>query len=187
MTVQPTALIEVSFDRLYETYFKRSVSFVKSYVHDEVVAEDLVSETLMKVWMYTKKNDVVNLKAFLYKSLRNTTLDYLKKERLQHKTTDSSESWMSDELELRISLLNSNCYSSIFATEIDQIFQDTLSKMPPKRRKVIELSRIELKSNKEIANELGLRIKGVDYHIYMGLKMLREALKDYLSMLFFMG
>lgn len=41
------------------------------------------------------------------------------------------------------------------------------------------------KSNKEIAQELGLSTKSIEYHITKSLKALRVALKDYLPLFYF--
>lgn len=45
------------------------------------------------------------------------------------------------------------------------------------------MSRFENKSGKEIAQTLGISVKGVDYHMNKALKELRAALKDYLPIL----
>ncbi|TKG95434.1 RNA polymerase sigma-70 factor [Puteibacter caeruleilacunae] len=185
--VENVALATVSFDQIYKQYYKRSFLFVKSYVHDGVVAEDITSETLARLWMYMKNNEIDNLKSFLFTSLRNATLDHLKKERMKQQTEAPLQDQVGEEIELRISMLNVSSYSSIFSTEISEIFQRTLEQMPAKRRRIMELSRLELKSNKEIADEMGLKIKGVDYHIYMALKTLKDALRDYLVSIFFIG
>lgn len=47
------------------------------------------------------------------------------------------------------------------------------------------MSRFENKTNKEIAEELQLTVKGVEYHITKALKPLRENLKDYLPLFYF--
>lgn len=52
--------------------------------------------------------------------------------------------------------------------------------MPTTSRQVYYLSREEGMSNKDIAQTVGLSVKGVQYHITKVLKALREAMKDYL-------
>ena len=36
-----------NFNAVYNTYYQKSFLFVQSYVHDEMVAEDIVSESLV--------------------------------------------------------------------------------------------------------------------------------------------
>ena len=38
------------FNIIYERNYRRSFLFTKSYVHDDMVAEDIVAESLVKYW-----------------------------------------------------------------------------------------------------------------------------------------
>jgi len=52
--------------------------------------------------------------------------------------------------------------------------------LPAKCRNVFRLSRLEGKSNREIADLLGLSVKTVENQITRALKILRKRLKGYL-------
>ena len=58
--------------------------------------------------------------------------------------------------------------------------------MPLQTKRVFMMSRFEQKSGKEIAEALGITVKGVDYHIAKALKALRISLKDYLPLIYFL-
>ena len=64
---------------------------------------------------------------------------------------------------------------------------DTLRLLPEQTRRVFVMSRMEHKSGLEIAQALGLSLKGVEYHMSKALKELRVALKDYLPLLAWLG
>ena len=89
------------------------------------------------------------------------------------------------ELDIRISTLEACNPEDIFSTEVQQIVTATLALLPEQTRRVFEMSRFENKTNKEIAEELQLTVKGVEYHITKALKPLRENLKDYLPLFYF--
>ena len=57
--------------------------------------------------------------------------------------------------------------------------------MPEKTRTAFIRDRLDGKSHKEIAEELGISVKGVEYHIGRAVKILRDNLKDYAPFLFF--
>lgn len=38
------------FNTIYEQNYRRSFLFTKSYIHDDMVAEDIVAESLVKYW-----------------------------------------------------------------------------------------------------------------------------------------
>ena len=58
--------------------------------------------------------------------------------------------------------------------------------MPLQSKRVFMMRRFEQKSGKEIAEALGITVKGVDYHIAKALKALRISLKDYLPLIYFL-
>ena len=171
-----------SFNALYTAYYRKSFLFVKSYVHDELVAEDIVSESLIKLWERMKSQPIDNIKPFLFAILKNSALDQLKHEAVERKALKSMQEHFSRELEIRNSVLQSCDPAEIFSTEIQQIIQATLTTLPEKSRKIFEMSRYQNKTNKEIADVFKISVKGVDYHLALTLKALRVSLKDYLPL-----
>lgn len=84
------------------------------------------------------------------------------------------------ELNTRISTLEACEPDDLFNHEVQNIVGAVLSKLPKNTRKVFTLSRYENKSHKEIAAELNISTKGVEFHITKVNRLLRQALKDYL-------
>ena len=60
---------------------------------------------------------------------------------------------------------------------------EILDELPPKRRKIYELSRIEGLSYKEIAEKMNISEKTVETHIRLSLKTIKEALSKILVLL----
>lgn len=174
-----------SFESLYKQYYKRAFLFTKSYVHDEFAAEDIVSESLIKTWKQIRKEQIRSVEALLLTILKNKALDYLKHEAIKEKAFNEIKNNYEEELDLRISMLKACDPQEIFMTEIHQIVQNTLSQFSGQTRLIFEQSRFGNKSNKEIANELGLTVKSIEYHITKVLKALLANLKDYLPLLLF--
>ncbi len=104
---------------------------------------------------------VSSVRPYLFKILKNKSLkdinDYLIREQ-----------------EPRISNLQVCDPSEIFSSEINELFQKTLAELAERTRDVFVLSRINGKSNKEIADLKGISVKGVDYHIAIALKQLKK-------------
>jgi len=171
-----------SFNAVYTAYYRKSFLFVKSYVHDELVAEDIVSESLIKLWERMKSQPVEHVSSYLFAILKNSALDHLKHEVVARKAFKSLNEYLTREHEIRISVLQACDPSEIFSSEIQQIIQSTLTSLPKKSRKVFEMSRFQNKTNKEIAAVFNISVKGVDYHIALTLKALRVSLKDYLPL-----
>ena len=175
-----------SFNMIYTTYYRKSYLFVKSYVHDELVAEDIVSESLIKLWERIKSQPIEHVSSFLFTILKNSALDHLKHETLERKAFQSLHELHKRELEIRISVLESCDPNEIFSSEIEQIIKITLESLPEKSRQIFMMSRFEHKSHKEIAEIFNITVKGVDYHISLTTKVLRIKLKDYLPCLVYL-
>lgn len=117
--------------------------------------------------------------------MKNKSLDYLKHEEVKRTAFETMADWQQRELSIRISALEICNPDEIFSEEVERIIGTTLSTLPERTRHVFILSRFENKSNKEIAEEMKISIKGVEYHISKTLKVLRVTLKDYLPLFYF--
>ncbi len=160
--------------------------FVKSYVRDDMVAEDIVSEALISLWETAKKETIEHPLSLLLIILKNGALNYLKHQDVRQSAMESISSKMVRDLNYRITTLQACDPEEIFSSEITRIIQDTLEALPEQTRRVFEMSRYEYRSVKEIAKELSISSKSVEYHITKSLKVLRIALKEYLPVFYFL-
>jgi RNA polymerase sigma-70 factor (ECF subfamily) len=183
--IQMSNVIVNSFNEIYTSYYKKSFFFAKSYVHDDLAAEDIASESLIKLWEKLKTEKIDYIEPLLLTILKNKALDYLKHEEVKRTAFESMVDWHQQELSIRISTLESCDPNEIFSDEVESIIRETLKLLPEQTRRKFLLSRFENKSNKEIAEQMGISIKGVEYHISKALKALRITLKDYLPLFYF--
>lgn len=174
-----------SFNEIYTSYYKKSFFFAKSYVHDDLAAEDIASDSLIKLWEKLKTEKIDYIEPLLLTILKNKALNYLKHEEVKRTAFESMADWHQQELSIRISTLESCDPNEIFSDEVESIIRETLKLLPEQTRQIFLLSRFENKSNKEIAEQMGISIKGVEYHISKALKALRITLKDYLPLFYF--
>lgn len=176
-----------SFNDIYTSYYKKSFFFAKSYVHDDWAAEDIASESLIKLWqrMQSGSMEEKEILPLLLTILKNKSLDYLKHEEVKRAAFENMMDWQSQELSIRVSALEACNPEEIFSEEVEGIIKRTLQALPGQTRRAFVLSRLENKSNKEIAAEMGISVKGVEYHISKALKALRVTLKDYLPLFYF--
>lgn len=174
------------FNNIYAKYYARSFRFANLYVRNDLAAEDIVTESLVKLWETMKKEPVEKPQALLLTILKHKSLDYLKARAHEKEAFESMAEWRQRELTIRISTLEACDPYSVFSDEIQAIMNETLKNLPAQTQKVFLMSRFEQKSGKEIAEELGITVKGVDYHIAKSLKALRISLKDYLPLVYFL-
>ena len=174
------------FNSIYERNYRRSLLFTKSYVHDDMVAEDIVVESLVKFWKLISTGNNDASEALLLTILKNKALDYLRHKAIHDAAIENMVELNNRELNIRISTLEACNPEEIFSKEIRKIVYQTLETLPEQTRHIFEMSRFENKSVKEIAEITQLSTKSIEYHITKSLKTLRTALKDYLPLFYFL-
>ena len=152
----------INFNSIYTTYYRRAFLFTLSYVHNDLVAEDIVSEAIIYLWELSKKH--LQVQENVYQNL-----------------TDKGQR----ELEIRISTLEACDPKEVMSEELRSKVKTLLAGMPEKTRIAFISDRLDGKSHKEIAEELGISVKGVEYHISKAVKLLRDTLKEYAPFLIF--
>lgn len=181
------------FNTIYNKYYRRSYLFVKSYIHSDLVTEDIVTEALIALWENLrqqegggqKKSSDKDIAPLLFTILRNKAYNHLKHEAIKKSAIENLQDMKSYELSVRISSLEACNPDKIFMEDIGRIVEETLSQLPQQTRVIFQMSRNEGKSNMEIASEISISEKTVEYHITKSLKALRLSLKDYLPIFLF--
>lgn len=174
----------MTFSSIYTQYYKRSFLFVRSYVHDDMVAEDITSEALIHLWEVMKSEEVSKPIVLLTVILKNKSLNYLKREVLKKQVESSVYDKSLRDLDYRINSLVSTDPNELFTEEITKLLKETLDRLPETTRKIFILSRFHHLTVNEIAVQMNLSPKSIEYHITKSLKMLRISLKDYLPIFY---
>lgn len=178
-------MASINFNSIYTTYYRKAFLFTLSYVHNDQVAEDIVSEAIIHLWELSKEQEISNVEAILITYIRSKSLNYLKHIQAQENVCQTLLDKGQRELEIRISTLEACDPNEILSKELRAKVKTLLADMPEKTRIAFVRDRLDGKSHKEIAEELGISVKGVEYHIGKAVKMLRDNLKEYAPVLFF--
>ena len=177
-------MASINFNSIYTTYYRKAFLFTLSYVHNDQVAEDIVSEAIIHLWELSKEQEISNVEAILITYIRSKSLNYLKHIQAQENVCQTLLDKGQRELEIRISTLEACDPNEILSKELRAKVKTLLADMPEKTRIAFVRDRLDGKSHKEIAEELGISVKGVEYHIGKAVKMLRDNLKEYAPVLF---
>lgn len=168
------------FKTLYRENAPMLMFYASKYV-DIVVAEDVVHDVFLKIWQ--RKDFLLSeeyIKNYLYRSVRNACLDYLKHQEVE-------ENYVKDTINrLKIEEIHRNDDPAFLYSGDERMksVRRAMDKLPAKCREVFELSYLEEKKSGEIASLLGVSIRTVEAQLYKALKILRGALLPLI--LFFM-
>src|SRR5262245_42336755 len=145
-------------------------------------AEDLVQETYFKAYKYYDKfEEGTNLKAWLFKILKNTFINNYRKRKLEPRSVDFAEIEDSFERIVRrdSSEQPSDPESDFFSGVLDEDVKKALESLPYDYRMVVILADLEDFSYKEIAEILDCPVGTVMSRLYRGRKLLEKALLKY--------
>lgn len=130
-------------------------------------AEDIVQETLIKVWNKRDSWDQIdNIEAFCFTVCRNLSLDSIKRHDNQNKTLDDKGS---DQIDTS----NDPFRQTIVNDQMDMVRQ-IVDSLPEKQRSCIQLRDFEGKTYKDIALILGITEEQVKVNIFRA----RQAIKQ---------
>lgn len=160
------------FEELFLTYHSSLLAFAYKYVNDKQIAEDIVQDVFMALWIRKHKIDFnESIKPYLYKATLNKSLNYIKSIREEKRIDDQDIEYL-----LHQKIVSYNQQDSLILKEITTEINALVNKLPPQCKKVFQLSREENLKNKEIAERLQISEKTVEAHMRKALFELRNHL-----------
>lgn len=162
------------FNRLYTSL----CLFANKYLDDIEISKDIVQEVFIKVWENNIEFQSENtIKSYLYTSVKNKSLDYLKSKRV--KTTDYLPALEIEKIETEAYFLR-----EIVVVETSKIIEEAINTLPDRCSQVIKLS-IKGFTNSQIAEELSVSLNTIKSQKKIAYKKLRPLLKNYFILIAF--
>lgn len=159
-----------AWQKLYDDYYPVLCSYVNSILKNPDNAQDIVQETLIKMWHSERVfQDVRGLTWYLYRAAYNNALYFLRTERSNQqklRQLEGDECEMSDEQ-----------FALTVREELIRQVHTYIEELPEEQKKIILLS-LKGHSGKEIAEILGITINTVKTQKNRSFRYLREKLKD---------
>lgn len=142
-------------------------------------------ESFMAAW---EKRDMLSASAFPPYALtivKNKCLNHLRSQGVRLRAAEDIHSHGARMLRTRISTLEACNPEELFSEEARRLVNETLDRLPEVTRAIFIRSRFDGKSYKEIAAEMGVTVKSVEFEVSKAMKILRVVLKDYLAYFIF--
>jgi RNA polymerase sigma-70 factor, ECF subfamily len=156
------------FAHLYDNYAPTLFGIICKIVRDEVVAEDVLQESFVKVWKNIQhyNEEKGSLFTWLLNITRYTAIDYLRSR--QHKQEIKNQNLASNEYTEGMMLVNDEPeYTGL---------KGIVAKLEPKYREVIDLIYFKGYTQDEVSKILAIPLGTVKTRTRMGLQILRNQL-----------
>ncbi len=162
---------EDAFCELYAIYKPKLLLFAIKYLKSAEYAEDIVQEAFISVWQNRFNiNPNMPFSPYVYTIVKNRILNLLSR---LDKERDLKEVILSNAIDS-----SPTAEDKITAEEINNLFREALEHLTPKQRQVFEMSRTDMMSHREIADQLGISIYTVQEHISASIKVFRGIMEN---------
>lgn len=175
---------EKTFHRIYSLYFRALVAFAMQLTGDEEVSRDIVQDMFSALWeKKTAFLSYLSFKAYLFNSVRNASLDYLRHQRVE---SNYMEKLIADNPEYNMD--DTDPGEQFYEEEVYRQLFLAIDELPARCREVF-LHYMKGKKNEEIAEALHISVETVKTQKKRGLSVLRKKLADadYLLLLFILS
>lgn len=161
---------KTAFESVFTYYYSGLCAFSNHLIDDRDAAEDLVQDFFANFWKQCSGYEIKgSIKSFLFQSIRNSSLDYLKHRKVVGKYKEQYR------------------FASELATEpfeyaqdeLQEIINKAIEKLAPRCREIFLMSRFNGFSNQEIAEKLEISKRTVELQISKAIKSLKEVLSSY--------
>ena len=158
---------EKAFRLLYDRHYVLLCRFANQILNNAALAEEVVDDVIFYLWEHRSEVEIrYSIRAYLMRAVRNRCLNELQSQ--SHR----------EELHLSSFLLG-----MLLEQELEDELKRSIDELPLECRRVFYKSRFEQKKYEEIAEELGISVNTVKYHIKNALAFLQKRLGNYLKLL----
>jgi RNA polymerase sigma-70 factor (ECF subfamily) len=161
-----------NFELLFRDLFPPLMAFARKILGDEEDAREVVQQVFINLWEKRSELDLSSsLKSYLFTSVHHRSLNVI---RGRKKFSSAEVPEVAGEWDVS---------AQIESMELEGKIREAIDALPEKCRKIFELSRFEGLKYGEIAGQLGISIKTVENQMSKALKILREQVGKYLTLL----
>jgi RNA polymerase sigma-19 factor, ECF subfamily len=163
-----------AFAEVYNAHYSRLYAFIKKLVDDKGEAQDITTETFVKLWkLHANFNTAENVKAFLYITARNACMDFLRY-RQRQMTNKQEFGYVQLQQEGDISTSNDE-----IKTLVLQHIHNEIENLPAQCKRIFKMAWLEGRKNGEIASTMNLTEQTIRNQKARAVKILRLALANY--------
>ncbi|MDR6782328.1 RNA polymerase sigma-70 factor (family 1) [Pedobacter africanus] len=158
-----------AFTEIWNRYYTLLFSFTLRRLNDKEESKDLIYDAFADIW---EKRLTVNIPgeliAFLFTVIKNRILDYYKHKKIVQRYTEHFQEYLNQVQDNTDHLVRYNDLSALIEREI--------AALPENMRIVLELSRRQGLSRKEISDLLDMPENSVKTNLHRALKILKTKL-----------
>lgn len=163
--------LRTKFEQVFLQNSGKIFNFVLSVSNgNNYLAEEVTQTAFQKLWEQLDSSATVeNMTSYLFTAAKNIMFNLSRHETVK---------WIYQNYLMQHRMESElTTDQTIEGNFMMQYIRTLLEEMPPMRRKVFEMSKLDYYSTKEIAEQLNLSVSTIETHIQLGLRFMREELR----------
>ncbi|HWI90641.1 MAG TPA: RNA polymerase sigma-70 factor [Flavisolibacter sp.] len=162
---------EKGFKEFYDLQFFKLYQFAYSFVHSREISEEIVNDVFLNLWLKKDRLSTINnIQVYLYISIKNGCLNYLRKNNLSLPVSI-------DDLSVDHFPMVPDPEFLLSQRELQQQIREAIEQLPSRCRLIFKMVKEDGLSYKEVAAILEISIKTVDSQLCLALKKLAAILQ----------
>lgn len=157
-----------AFEEIYDRFAEKLFSLAYTQVGSKEEAEDIIHDLFEDLWKKRAESTIRNLATYLVVSVKYLTVAYIKSQMSLRKFQEYLIFNEIQQFNMVEDIVNFG--------DLQRAVENAMKTLPEKTVEVFKMSRFERKSVRDIAENLQLSEKAVEYHITKSLRVLREHL-----------
>ena len=161
---------ERAFDTLYHRHSKKVYTFALRILRSELMAEEVMQETLLKVWRLGGETvNIDNLDGYLRTAARNTSLNLLRRQEIERRAAVAlAADWQEGQHDTE---------ERVLLNDAKRILEEAIQLLPPKQQEAFRLCHQQGLKYEEAAAAMGIASQTVAVHVKLALRFVRAYVK----------
>ena len=153
-----------SFTDFFDYYFTRLIQFAHTIVKSELLAEEIVLDVFVKIWEQRETLDtIINIETYLFISVRNRSINALKKEQKFHFD-------LLEDSHIQLAEYKPTAERLLVEHEMFDALNHAVALLPTKCKIIFKLIREDGLNRNEAAEVLNISVKTIDNQLAIAVK-----------------
>lgn len=160
--------ISPEFTAIVKEFYPALCLVAERITHDLQASEEIVQDVMVRFWQKQNHQDIIHIKAFLYRATKNASIDYLRSAKLRVAKETALQASLQQTME--------TASRAVIEAETRRLIHKAINKLPNQCGKVIRMIFQDGMSHGEVAEQLGVTESTVRNLKAKGILLLRRSI-----------
>ncbi|WP_229216643.1 RNA polymerase sigma factor [Dyadobacter sp. 3J3] len=161
-----------AFTVIYKEYWFRMFTVANRKLQNRALSEEIIQDIFTRLWKERETIRISQLDFYLFSAVRYEVIDQIRAAGRQNTYVEYYKAFSSFE--------DFNTENTVVFNDLVQMIDKGLEVLPPKSREIFRLNRFQHLTVAQIAVQVDLSEKAVEYHLTKATKSIRIYLKEIL-------